>query len=41
VTLISAITGRRRLRRPPPPDEPVMFIAMIGCSCWASHYTAA
>jgi hypothetical protein len=28
VTLISAITARRRLRRPPP-DEPAMFIAMI------------
>jgi hypothetical protein len=30
--LISAITGRRRPRLPRPPDEPAMFIAMIGCS---------
>jgi hypothetical protein len=32
VTLISAITGRRRPRRPPPPDGPAMFMAMIECS---------
>ena len=28
VTLISAITALRRLRRPPPPDELATFIAM-------------
>jgi hypothetical protein len=29
VTLISAMTGLRRLRPRPPPDDPAMFIAMM------------
>src|SRR5689334_8802431 len=29
VTLISAMTGLRRLRRPPPPEEPATLIAML------------
>src|SRR5437660_9026341 len=41
VTLISAMTGLRRLRRPPPPpDEPAAFIAMIWCSRSRSQHTA-
>src|SRR5216683_3319284 len=41
VTLISAITARRRPRRPPP-GEPAMFIAMIcSSSRWAHTYRAS
>src|SRR6202022_2811978 len=39
VTLISAMTGLRRLRRPPPPDELATFMPMVCCPNCPSHYT--
>src|SRR3954453_2672367 len=39
VTLISAMTGLRRLRRPPPPDELATFMPMVCCPNVPSHYT--
>src|SRR4029079_8099000 len=39
VTLISATTGLRRPRRPPPPDELATFMPMIERPNCPSHYT--